>query len=498
MNVAARPPGTHIAAAKLAFHRAYDPRIGAPETARMAKVAGDILREEPHLGRIPPLAPLCSRGLADAPSLLIEDHSGIQLAHEKGADRNLSYRAAMLAREGDVLAVYGERNLPFEAYCRDSLGLGDVTVLAPRVADGDQSLSRACLEDEGLLARCADIACRAGAFNVHPYMATGGVWRLAGAICKRAGVPVRVAGPGPALARAVNDKLWFTRTAALLLGHDAVPHNRTVYGMAALVGHLRRFVGRHHVVGLKLPHSAASMGNMVLESPDFAGSSSKAIAGRLAEAIDLRGWDKPFPMQITAWEGPLLGSPSVQLWIPDPADGPPIVEAVFDQATQGAAARFTGGAPSVLGEPLRQNMAHEGALLGALFQQLGFFGRCSFDAVVVGETEAEARLHWVECNGRWGGMSLPMTLANRLVGNWQKGGFLVFSHHDPGGVPRTVPQLLERCGDLLFRHGNPSGLVLLTPGRLPSGGADFLVLAQDQAAARRLSEAAIVRLSGSP
>ena len=79
--------------------------------------------------------------------------------------------------------------------------------------------------------------------------------------------------------------------------------------------------------------------------------------------------------------------------------------------------------------------------------------------------------------------------------DWRSGGFLVFSHFDPDGVPDTVPALLERCDDLLFRPERPSGLVVLTPGRIARGGVDLMVLADDQAAAQRLGDEAIARLS---
>ncbi|MDJ0977564.1 MAG: hypothetical protein QNI87_03430 [Erythrobacter sp.] len=495
MNVASHPPNQAVARRELVFHSDYEVAIDADDKEHTDLIAQQLLREEPGLDRAPPFGPLCSRGLVDAPLLVIEDHSGIQLAQERNSNRNLSYRAAMLASEGDLLVVYGKRDPDFERYCRDVLGLGSVTTMAPLIADPVQSLSKACLQDEAIVTKATGIAINAGRINLLPYMATGGVWRLAKTIAERARVPVHVAGPGPTLARAVNDKLWFAHCAALLLGRDAVPHNRTVYGMSSLVGHLRRFVKEHHVVGLKLPRSAASLGNMVLESAAFTELPAKAIAARLAEAINQRGWESPFPLQITAWEGPLLGSPSAQLWIPLSSKGPPIVEAVFDQATSGSVSRFVGGAPSTLGEQLRQRLAHEAALLGALIQRLGYFGRCSFDAVVVGDTEESARIHWVECNGRWGGMSIPMTLANRLVGNWRKHGFLVFSYLDPDGIPIAVPQLLKRCDDILFRQGKTSGIVLLTPGRLAYGGCDFLVIARDQATAEQLSEEAIKRLS---
>lgn len=481
---------------KLAFHPAYELILNERDHAHIAQTAAQVLAENPRLGREPPFGDFCHRGLVEAPSLLIEDHSEIQLAHERGADRNLSYRAAMLAGEGDLLAVYGERETAFEAYFREVLGLGDVAVIAPAIANPAQSLAQACLADEYLLETAAGVAAQAGAFNVVPYMATGDSWLLAARIGELAQVRVTLAGPGPRLMRAVNDKLWFTRWATRLLGKKAVPQNRAVYGMAALVGHMHRFMKRHRVIGLKLSHSAASLGNLVLTSEEYASLTSRQIALRLIEAMEQKGWRKPFPLQLVAWEGPLLGSPSVQLWIPVLGEGPPIVEAVFDQETSGTIARFVGGAPSTLGDPISGALVREAMCLGTLFQRLGYFGRCSFDALVVGDDEASAQVHWVECNGRWGGMSLPMTLANRLTGDWRNGGFLVFSQNHPSLIGLGFSQIQNRCDDLLYCRDRTDGVVFLTPGRPSTGGVNCLALARDQATAGQIAERVAARLGG--
>ena len=358
-------------------------KLPPEERIRIAHLARQIQTESPRLCHAPNFSENLSSGLIDAPALLVEDHSGIQLAHERGADAHHSYRALLLAGEGDLLAVYGKRYPAFEAYCRDWLGLGRVEVIAPPLANPVQSLADACLNDRHLIARAVKRAQHAGGLNVIPYMATGAIWRLAGEIAQQAGVPVRLAGPAPALMRAVNDKLWFARWAAKLLGEEAVPHSRAVYGMAALIGYLRRFMREHRRVAIKLSHSAASLGNLVLNSPEFSGMPAAEMSGRLVDMIDRAGWKNPFPLQVTAWEAPIKATPSAQLWIPYPEDGSPIVEGVFDQITANSNARFTGAVPSDLPKDVQDIVVEGAARLGLLFQTLGYFGRCSFDAVLL-------------------------------------------------------------------------------------------------------------------
>src|SRR5690606_34224305 len=82
-------------------------------------------------------------------------------------------------------------------------------------------------------------------------------------------------------------------------------------------------------------------------------------------------------------------------------------------------------------------IAREAVLLASLFQQLGYFGRCSFDTILVGPDPATAEVHWAECNGRGGGTSIPMTLVNRLTGDWAETPLAVVVPEEP--VPDRHP-----------------------------------------------------------
>ena len=488
MSCAAASSAEQISHGSLTFRSDCRPQLKAHELQLIEETRAEIVRNWPVFDQVPPFGPLCEQGFEYLPSLMIEDHSGIQLSAQGHANQNLSYRSIMLAGDEDLVAVYGSRDICFESYCRQRLGLGEPRVFAPNIADLPKSLANACLSDDVFIAEAVETARAAGGMNIVPYMATGVVWRLGAEIAKRAKVRVHIAGPKPSLTRAVNDKLWFSRWAGRLLGKDAVPHTRTVYGMGAMVGHLRRFMRQHRAVAIKLSHSAASMGNMVFDSTAFAGIGAAAMAQQLGSAMQERKWVNPFPLQVTAWEGPVLASPSVQLWIPKRGEGAPIIEGIFDQITSGTIARFAGGVPTALGERVKSKIAREAAMLGLLFQSLGYFGRCSFDALIVGEKEQSCDLHWVECNGRWGGISIPLTIANRLVPDWRAGGFLVFSHHSNDGASIRLEQFLSQHDDLMLRAGVACGAVLLTPGTLISGRIELLILAEDQVSALAIAD----------
>src|SRR5262249_4758195 len=129
-----------------------------------------------------------------------------------------------------------------------------------------------------------------------------------------------------------------------------------------------------------------------------------------------RGWT--FPLLAGAWCDPVVDSPSVQLWIPHTGEGLPVVEGVFSQVLRGARGSFVGAAPTWLPAEWQQRIADEGVRLGLFLQALGYYGRCSFDAVIAGDDLGSARLQWVDGNGRWGGVSIALTGANRLAGDW--------------------------------------------------------------------------------
>ena len=326
-------------------------------------------------------------------------------------------------------------------------------------------------------------------------MGTGGVWRLAGTIAARSGTEVRVAAPPPRLTRRANEKLWFAERVAELFGRHALPAAYSAFNLTALVRRLKLLAKHHPNVAVKLLDSSSSEGNFVFDSARIGPLSSGAACAEVQTTLRRAGWQGGFPLMVTGWESPVLASPSVQLWIPEPAAGLPIVEGVFDQLLVGTVARFGGAAPSTLPASWVQCLADEAVRLGYLLQELGYFGRCSFDAIILGDDLAKAQLHWIECNGRWGGVSIPLTLANRLVGNWTRRPFVVIDHVSPHMVPEDLTAFLDRMQTKLFIPGvRDTGMVVLSPLRIETGtGLMLMVLGESAADARTEAEAITTR-----
>ncbi len=458
----------------------HAPRIDAKLRAHLQRLARQIRRQEPNLANTLPFGGQVRPGLGSCPSLVLEDHSWIELFEVLG-DVSYAYRACILAGDDDLVVVGIGRCPAFEDYCRSTLGLGNFEIVSPRRTDPKESLSLRCARDPEFVGRAAAKARQFGGLNVLPYMGTGGVWHLADRIAETSGVPVSVAAPPPNLTRRVNNKLWFAGHMKQALGRAAVPEAFAAYGLAALIQEATILARKNATIAVKLPASASSAGNIVLNAQDFVGMPAKELRSQIERRLQASGWRGAFPLMVTAWESPVLSSPSVQLWIPLPQEGEVVVEGIFDQVLSGPSAEFVGATPSTLGEALCQRLADEAAALGYLFQELGYFGRCSLDSIIVGESEDVAQLHWIECNGRWGGTSIPMTLANRLIGDWARAYLVIAERSDFPGPGWAFQDFCDGIGKLLFRrHGPPRGVVVLSPSRVEAGtGYELLVLASD-------------------
>lgn len=211
----------------------------------------------------------------------------------------------------------------------------------------------------------------------------------------------------------------------------------------------------------------------------------------------VRGRHEGFPLLVGVWETGALASPSVELWIPPPAVGEPVVEGVFEQHLAGPEAEFDGAVPAELPEPVLRRVCAEAVGLASLLQHLGHFGRCSFDCLISAGADGREAVHWIECNGRWDGVSVPMTFVNRVFGPRPARGTVIV--HDASLKLRVkgAQRAYDRLGPLLLRRGRTAGAVPLAAGGFERGiGAYFLAVAANQAAAERLAGETRARLVG--
>ncbi len=463
------------------------PPLSPVTGARLECRAREIVANEPSLSASEAFGPRVAAGLGDGPNVLFEDHAGVPLFTGRG-NSTLEYRALLLAGDGDVVFLPCARDPNFEAYCHNVLGLGNPTVLPIQRIE---QLARTPLpvlvgQSRKLMSLLTDVADAHNTINLVPYIGSVHVWRLAEKLAAAAGCQVRVAAPPPRLARAANDKLWFSNIIADVLGGAALPPSSYAHGPAALTGRVAALARHYEKVVVKVPDSAGSLGNIVLDCAPL----------RRLGPVELRRWllsilsrvgVSSFPLLIGVWDQPVVSSPSVQLWIPTVDDGLPVVEGIFEQLVTGPQAEFIGAVPSPLASNWQERIAGEAMQLAYLLQRMGYFGPCSFDAVLVGKDTRSAELHWIECNGRWGGVSIPVKLANRLIGDWARCSLAIVQNTDYAIQARPFSAALQHLGGRLFQAGQgETGVVLLTPGNIVRGsGLHFIVLARTPEEAER-------------
>ncbi|WP_299649263.1 hypothetical protein [uncultured Tateyamaria sp.] len=465
-----------------------DPHLPNIDAVQIAK---DYVRDEPAFVSSLDFGPFVAQGTGSGPSVLIGDQAEINLIHSL-ADKRLDHRMALLARNGDIVLVRA-RDAEFEAYLANCLGLSDVRFIQVDDDPLTPVTQQARTSDE-ILKILANTATAHGGLTLQAYLTTGNLWRLAQAIGERSGQCIHVCGPSPRATRRANDKLWFTRLARQIIGTEATPPTLSAYGPAAAAGLVRRISRSAAQVIVKVPDSAGSAGNIRLDNAQVRDLSLAELRYMLLSRLYATGWHDRYPILVGVWDANVTHSPSVQLWLPHAADGDPVVEGIFEQRVQDATTAFAGAAPSTLPMTMQKQLAAQARRVGRVLQRLGYFGRCSFDAVICENPGAPAVIHWIECNGRWGGVSIPMTIASRLAPD----GYVSIVQEVIPDIRLQTDILCDVLNDLLFQNGgSQTGLVILSPPLNPNGlSVNLLAIAETQKAANDLLAGAMQRLVG--
>ena len=451
----------------------FDVRIDPAEMDRLDGLAGRFLSAEPALQDISAFGPGVTAGLTDTPRILIGDHSEIPLMDP--AEQSLfGYRIGLLAGEGDVLVLAQARSPDFEHYLQRLLAAPtfDVLEVTEATSQVSGSLPYRCYATPHLLDRLVDVARNGQGACLVPHLTTGHVWRLGAAVAARSGAPISICGPSPRLSRRVNDKLWFAACVRDVLGQSALPPSFGAYGPAALAGEVKHLVSRFDRVVVKVPDSAGSAGNLSLESRRLRDHSVTELSRILTLLLHGLGWRDRYPLLVEVWETEVLMSPSIQVWVPHADEGLPVVEGIYQQVVEHKEGVFIGAVRAELPSEWEQRLSTEAMRLAYLFQRLGYFGRCSFDVLLSGTDLKTAAVHWIECNGRWGGVSVPMTFANRILADPSAWNPVIVQKESEALEPRAFARVLEQFHDMLFDPRHPDdGIVFLTPTGLEQGKA---------------------------
>jgi hypothetical protein len=454
----------------------FEPRVTRDERAQAVRLAEAMRCAQPELEIPEQFRPHVANRLHDVPALHLDDLSAIPMLDRDGSVLFLQGRAALRAGDGDFVATCTGACPVFEDYCRDRLGLGAPQWLHPRPDGAPARVALSCWEDRAVRRELVRElrARRLGA--IHPHMGTTDVWELAALLHGASRRPLQVIAPPPGLTAWVNNKLAFADVVRRLLGEDRIPRTEIAPSLAILSAKVRDLAESCPAISLKLPDSAGGGGTLVLEGARYRGRPLATIRDALKARLRGLRWHGQSDLLVGGWETSVLSSPSAQLWIPPRGEGDPIVEGLYEQWLEGPEQNFVGCRPAALPDEVVGALVHDCWLLGVLFQALGYVGRCSFDAILIGERLEACRVEFAECNGRWGGTSGPMTLVNRLVGDWKAHPYAVRECTVPGLERCTFADVLDHAGEDLFDARTGRGrLVFFNPARIAAqAGLDVL------------------------
>lgn len=476
----------------IAHHTA---RPQARRVRQAESLAAALVRAQPDLTVSESFRPLVPESIEDAPSLHLDDLSTIVRLERFYDVSFLEDRARLRATDGEYVASCASPCPAFAAYCDNRLALSPVTWLHPQPRENALQVAAACWADREVR-RTFVHAFRAGALRyLHPHMGNFPVWATAALLQRASRRPVSVIAPHPNLTKRVNDKLWFSAVAKRLFGTQSTPRTAAAHSSSAVAYLLRQLAPLSRHVVVKLPTSAGGAGNVVIRSKQLRGRSLGNLRTDVKRLLADLGWTGEGPLLVGSWETDVFCAPSVQLWIPPESQGTPVVEGVFEQLLEGPERYFMGSRAATLPSDITQELVDQCWLMARLFQRLRYVGRCSFDLLLVGERLADCRVEFVECNGRWGGTSLPMSLMNRLFGDWAAQPYATNACIVPGLERVTFETLLEYfAGDLYDARTGRGSLIFYNPGGLPNRhGIDVLAIADSWEAASQLARVDIPR-----
>ena len=475
------------------------PAISADEICRIDTLASEIGVGTPRIDDTEMFGPGVVMGCGNGPALWFGDTAEIPLQGRNPVKR-FDYRLGWLAADGDIIVIGGPSCEPFETYQRQWLKAPGLTYLNvdPQSKPPRTSTLAICLRNPDAYGRLVAGLDGATGVTLHAHQTTGRAWALASRLSQDLGTEIHVAGPPPTLSRLANNKLWFGDVAQRLLGSGATPEKRAAYSASALTRHVAELAQKHARLVIKLPDSAGSAGNFVLPSDPIRGLAPRRLRDQLLKRLSLAGCENRFPMLVEVWDANVLANPSVQIWIPRFAQGRPVIEGVFEQVLSGDRAAFVGAAPAHLPQHVETALCQGAFRLAALFQKLGYFGRCSFDTVITGGQRAADTVHWIECNARWGGVSVPMSLVNRLTLKGRMPHYVIVQSESSGFSPLPFSKVLQEFSDLALSLDIQTGVLFLSPNLIEAGlGAHFVAFGRDQKFASAIAKAALQRLQAS-
>ncbi len=448
------------------------------------QTASELTSQFPSISLEPEFQHLAAQHIDSRPTLHCDDLSEIMRAPGSNEVSYLQERARLRAIPGDFVATSFQPNAAYNRYCAEQLGLGPVNWITPEGFHDAYRLAEACWQDRRVRTALVHAIRNDGLSYIHPHYGTKAIWELALLLQKASHMPVSVIGAPPGLAAFVNDKGKFATLVQQVFGDAALPPTKIVWNKALAAEQLcdlRLDDGQD--LSIKLPSASGGEGNLVLASESIRGKSSTELRELLVDLLPDFGYEVGDELIVSVWETNVLAAPSVQYWLPPSPQGLPIFEGLYKQFVAGKEGSFVGSAPYKLPDTLQETAIIQTQVLVQIFQNLGYIGRCSFDFLVVGQSMKTASLHFIECNGRWGGTSLPMSFLNQIFGSWHDHPYAVFNSRIEEEGALSFSKVLHSLQDDIFDRRTSQGqYILLNPQRIEARREVTVVSLADSAA----------------
>lgn len=448
----------------------HSPSPSNSQLRRAERLAVALRAEKRRLRRVERFDSVRCQHIGDAPALHLDDYSEIPLCGRQQDVIYMQQRVCLRAATNDWIATTAAVDSAYVDYFENQLQLGPVHWVVPDSVGEPSRLALSCIRSRDARRKLSHAIRADGLRYIHPHHASLDVWTLAAWLHEFTRMPIQVIGPPVEVCRYANDKIEFAELVQRLLGRPYVPQTVGAYSMAKLSEAVRGLARTHPCLGVKIPNGIGGRGNVFIDAKGLRERSLNEIYDYLVHRFQVAGIPITGRFLVDVWETDVLQSGSAQTWIPPLDQGPPVIEGLFEQFIDGERGRFEGSRRLEASPKKVQELVDQSYLLTCVFQQLGYVGRCSFDFLLVDESNEAARVEYIECNGRWGGTSAPMTLLNRLLGDsWEaQRSFETRRVRDSRFADMSFAQLSRQFGDELYDARTRTGhTVLFNPARAP-------------------------------
>ena len=462
---------------------------------RVEQVVAPFLKEYDVQGEVKKYAShiLDSMPGPGATLVLVDDLSAIDHVHRVKNVGTYCSRAFTRARDGDIVLASLDPIPGYHEYMDKRLNLGNsyYIYVAPNDPERNYHLFESLKHDQSSLGKILSYTSLNGELVIHPYMGSYGAWDIARLLSEPRENPVKVMGPLPIASKIANDKNDFLSIVQQLCGKEHTVDCSSASTRKELEALIEKKAKSYEKLVMRYPGSAGGMSTEVFES-DFVLNQKDDFQRFLDAYISEYGWEEgKEKLQVSGWEPEVLMAPSSHLWIPPGNEEPPIFEEILMQTFDDVDPTvFAGSRVANLPDRISKEIEELTMIVGRALQKIGYVGRCSFDLLLCGPSLEKCKIKFVECNGRWGGASTPMTLMNRIFGDHRKHAYFHRVLQAPPLIGVSFIRFLELFDDILYDHRSGQGYAIVYNVALleSKGQLDMITIGDSVESARERME----------